>query len=157
MGKYGAIAFCLAGLLVGCDQSKHTGAFNDRTGEELLQWSKANPPVSAATWAKVSTITCHATSGSVCGPAGCKSGLPAKFDMRSVWLPNAGKYRRCGGTAACDDYAVNTDYSGAYANVSFPGRAMFAKVTASGEFVEVLSQMDMVIVYHGKCQTTEIR
>jgi hypothetical protein len=138
-----------------CDQVKHTGAFNDRTGEQLLQWSKANPPVSASTWAHVSKLTCRATSGSICGPAGCKGGLLAKLDMWSVWLPNEGRYQRCGGTGACDDYAVKTDYSGSYANVSFPGRAMFAKVTASGEFVEVVSQMDMVIVYHGKCLKTE--
>lgn len=151
------VTFATGLALASCGDGDTTGTYVDQSPDELVHWSKNNLPVSEATWAGVAELICRPAKGSACGPNGCKESEPGQITVWSRWKPNSGKYYRCGGGTDCDEYDVTTTFSGAYANLGFPGRAMFAKVTASGEFTEVVSQMNLVIVYQGKCASSEFQ
>jgi hypothetical protein len=138
-----------AALLCGSCNQQDTGPASGPSGRDITTWMTDNPVVSEDTWAKVQTLNCQVSSGQICGLEGCKSAKP----VTSVrWHPNSKKYQRCGGNAQCDDYTAQVAYSGSWANISVPERSMLARLTASGQFVEVVTQMDSVYVYHGQCQ-----
>ncbi len=131
-----------------CNEGR-TGSFSEQPATNLVDWSNSNPDVSDQTWRKVQTLNCQVASGQVCGPRGCKGFKP----VTSVrWHPSTKRYERCGGDEPCDSYAAQVSYSGAWANIAVPERSMLARLTASGQFVEVLTQMDAVYVYHGQCE-----
>jgi hypothetical protein len=134
-----------------CDQ-QNTGSFAEQSAENLAEWSNSNPDVSDQTWANVQSLECRMSSGRICGPQGCKSLKPVTYVR---WHPHTKQYQRCGGDSPCDSYAAQVSYSGAWANIAVPERSMLARITASGQFVEVLTQMDAVYVYHGRCQLSQ--
>lgn len=130
--------------LAGCDRPR--AVIDDP--ENMVAWSQRNPSVDENTWKGVASLECRPTRADICKPGGCNSGKPL------VWLvfePATSTYKRCG-SDGCDAYQAQVSYSGAFANVSVPDRAMFARITASGEFYEVVTQMDMVWIYRGQCQ-----
>ena len=129
-----------------------TGTFGDKSADELVNWMHANPDVSEKTWSAADQLNCRPQTGRVCGPAGCKDLKPVTW---TVWEPGSGNYQRCD-DKGCDTYKAQVNYSGAWANVAVPDRAMFSKLTASGQFVEVVSQNDAVWVYHGQCTLTKL-
>src|SRR5688572_13741451 len=134
------LALSAASFCASCDQEK-SGSFAEQSAENLVVWSAMNPDVSDQTWADVRTLNCQIKTGQICGPQGCKKISPATFVL---WHPSTKQYQRCGGASACDGYAAEVSYSGAWANIASPERAMLARLTASGQFVEVLTQMDAV-------------
>lgn len=136
-------------LCSSCDERK-TGSFEEQ-GENLLEWSRANPYVSDKTWAGVESLTCQVTAAKRCGPADCKPFKPTTFVR---WHPASKQYERCGGGSACDSYTAQVSYSGAYANIAMPDRSIMARLTASGQFMEILTQMDAVLIYHGQCRAS---
>jgi hypothetical protein len=130
----------------GCNQ-RDSGSFETQ-GDNLVEWSQRNPYVSEQTWAGVQSLKCEVKSAKRCGPKDCVSFKPTTFVR---WHPADKKYERCGGSQPCDVYTPEVSYSGAFANIAFPQNGFMARLTASGEFVEVLTQMDAVLVYHGQC------
>lgn len=136
------------GLLASCDD-RETGSFFEQSSNNLAQWSANNPDASDQTWANVETLNCKLSGAQICGPQGCKSGKPLTYVR---WHPNSKKYQRCGGTSPCDDYVAQVSYSGAWVNIAVPDRSIMARLSTSGQFLEVLTQMDTVFVYHGRCQ-----
>lgn len=135
-------------LSAACDQ-QGTGSFSEQSASNLTTWMTDNPVVDEQTWAKAQTLNCQMSRGQICGPDGCESVKPVTHVQ---WHPNEKKYQRCGGSSPCDDYDAQVSYSGSWANIAVPDRSMMARLTASGQFVEVLTQMDSVYVYHGQCQ-----
>lgn len=133
--------------MAGCND-RATGSFETQ-GENLIEWSQRNPYVTEQTWAGVKSLKCEATMAKRCGPNDCKSFKPSTFVR---WRPAEKRYERCGGNQPCDVYDAQIAYSGAWANIAVPDSGFMARMTASGQFVEVLTQMDAVLVYHGQCQ-----
>lgn len=106
------------------------------------------PMISDATWPAGTRLKCTAPRVRVCTPAGCKD-APAP-----TWLeiePVSGAYARCD-AKGCDRYTATRSYSGAFLNLAFPDRAIFARLTASGRYVETLALWDAIYVYHGQCR-----
>lgn len=136
-------ALLLLGLL-GCDKPAQPGSW----GDDPLAWSQANPIVSDATWRDAGILECRSEQLRVCTPQGCQE-EPAKVFVR--WTPSKALYQRCGGNEPCGDYEPVVTHSGSWTNLSMPANAMIARVTASGQFVEVATQMEAVLVYHGQC------
>lgn len=140
------VAFC-AVLLTSCD-GEETGSVMAKP-TDALAWSQINRSVSEQTWEGVESLSCEMTSGSICGPDGCKTVKPVT-NVR--WHPGTKQYQRCGGGSPCDDYTAQVAYSGSWANIAVPDRALMARLTGSGEFMEVLTQMDTAYVYYGLCR-----
>lgn len=138
------------GLLASCDGEKTGSVLAEPT--DAVAWSQQNPIVSEQTWAGVDSLMCEVSSTQVCGPEGCK---PLKTQTYIRWHPNTREYERCGGSSPCDSYNAQVSYSGAWANVSVPDHGLMARLTGSGQFVEVATQMDAVFVYHGQCRKAD--
>ena len=143
--KLGVIAVTLVALLSGCEAAE-TG---DDSVNGMVAFLENNPPVSDELWREVSTLECRPNAGRICSAEGCKDIKPVTFIR---WTPASARYERCGGSSPCDPYTVQLSHSGSYTNLVVPERGMMARVTAGGEFVEVLTQMSAVYVYHGQCQ-----
>lgn len=142
--RHGAVFILAAFAIAGCD----SGGGADEQVAEMVEWSERNPPVSEDTWAGVRALTCRPQKMEVCGNEGCKP------QDAKVWLefaPKAGIVSRCD-SGGCDDYTAEVSYSGSWATITIPGRASFAKITASGEYIEVASLMQEVLIYRGKCK-----
>lgn len=141
----------LTALLCGSCDGRDTGSFEEQSANNLIAWSQANPHVSDETWAGVESLTCQVSSAKRCGPDDCQAFKPVTFVR---WHPATKRYERCGGDEPCDSYMAQVSYSGSFANIAVPESAMMARLTAGGEFMEVLTQMDAVIIYHGNCRPT---
>ena len=120
----------------------------DDSAENMVTWSQRNPDVDANTWKGVGSLECRPTRADVCKPDGCASGDPR---VSQVFAPATSTYKRCD-EKGCDAYQAQVSYSGAWANVAVPDRAMFARIMASGEYYEIVTQMDVVWIYRGQCQ-----
>lgn len=138
----------LLAAFAGCGEEK-TGSFRDASAENLISWSAANPYASDATWPEGVTLVCKPKTGRICGSEGCQSGTPQTYVRLT---PSTGEYQRCGGGEPCNDYRAQVSYSGSWANLVVPDSGFMARVASGGDFVEVLTQMDLVYIYHGKCQ-----
>lgn len=146
-----AVAIAAVAAVVACSScnQRNTGSFEEQPAENLVAWSQANPNVSDETWAGVETLTCQAKAATRCGPTDCKSFEPVTFVR---WHPATKQYQRCGGDDPCDSYTAQVSYSGAWANIAMPENSIMARLTAGGQFVEILTQMDAVLIYHGQCR-----
>lgn len=121
--------------------------------EDLVEWSRANPPVSAQTWATVDELQCVPHSLDVCSQHDCQ---PKIIDQEPpvivVWNPSTGEYRRCDRTGGnCDTYQSETHYSGSFANVVVPAHASVFRITASGEYREIANLLRTTLIYRGQC------
>lgn len=132
-------------LVAGCDGER---AVLDDSAENRTVWSQLNPDVNEGTWKGVTSLECSPSRVDVCKPGGCAAGEPK---VRQVITPATNTYKRCEGQS-CDTYQAQVSYSGAWANFAVPDSAMFARVTASGEYYEIVTMMDMVLIYRGQCQ-----
>ena len=54
-----------------------------------------------------------------------------------------GEYVRCD-AKSCDTYSANISHNGIWYTIDLPGRSMFAKLSDSGVFVEVVSLNDLI-------------
>jgi hypothetical protein len=142
---------CTAIVLLACGscQERKTGSFEEQSGENLIQWSAANPYVNEQTWAGVETLSCRISTAKRCGPNDCRGFKPVTLIR---WHPSTKRYERCGGTAPCDVHTAEVRYSGAFANITVPDTTIMARLTANGDFMEVLTHMDAALVYHGQCR-----
>lgn len=136
--------------LTGCDSQSDM----DATAADLIEWSKQNPMVTEDTWDGVKALMCRPESMQVCGPKGCKEQTPnvwLEFVPNSSIRPGIGTIRRCD-AKGCDAYTADVSYSGSWATATIAGRSDFAKITASGEYIEVASLMQDVLIYRGQCE-----
>lgn len=130
-------------------------ACNDRYASDedvnaILDYGKAHPPVSDATWRDVAVLECRPKSVAVCDEEGCKDGGEPKVFSR--WKPATGVYERCDGVAPCSSFNATVSHSGAFTNIGLPQNGMLTRVTGSGAYVEVATLLDTVLVYRGQCQ-----
>lgn len=131
-------------LLVGC-ADKSTA---DDLANELLAQA-AQPVVDEKTWRGVGSLVCRPETLRICSKRGCEEREGSSTYIR--WTPKTGRLERCGGASGCDVYNTQVSYSGVWTNVAVPEHGMITRVTAGGEYVEVLTQMSRVFVYHGHC------
>lgn len=130
--------------LVACDRKEA-----DEGADDLIAWLKANPSVSEATWRNAGVLVCRPKSGQSCGRKSCVETEPKVF---ARWTPAAGTYERCDADGSCQSFRPQISYSGSWTNIALPENGMLARVTASGEYTEVATIMDSVLVYHGQCE-----
>lgn len=147
------LKFALASLtslfaLCACDKPQPT--IFDQVEANKSVWLSHTVLVSEKTWEGVRSLECRPTQGQLCGPAGCSTHHD-KLKIWQVWEPATNKFSRCD-DKGCDTYDAEVSYSGMWATVSVPGRATFTRLTADGEYYEVVTQMDLVYIYRGKCE-----
>lgn len=133
--------------LTACSDSSPREALDEGV-ENLIEWSRLNSPVSSSTWAGVDSWTCRPSTAQICEAGGCEKQAP-KVWLR--WKPKANSIERCGADG-CDAYTPTISYSGSWANLSIPDRGMMVRMTASGQYLEILTQMDTVLIYRGLCR-----
>jgi hypothetical protein len=129
----------------GCDGQR---AMRDDSAENMVAWPKPNPDVDANTWKGVGSLECRPTRTDVCKPGGCTSGEPRVWQ---AFEPSTGTYKRCD-EKGCDAYPAHVSYSGAWANIVVPDHAMLARITASSDYYEIVTQMDVALIYRGRCR-----
>lgn len=96
-------------------------------------------------------FVCHPAEKHLCSAGhGCKASVVTVFAKFSSAGPGRATYSRCD-RHGCDRHEANTYQSGAFLNIELPGRATFAKVGPNGEWTEVVSLGNDVIVAQGKC------
>lgn len=139
------IALAALGTICGCGEGAKQG---DDEVNEMIGWMGRNPPVSDATWSGVQLLECRPTRVDICKPEGCSEGKPVAWQK---WEPRTSIYSRCT-EDGCDDYTAQVSYSGSWANIVVPESAFMARITASGEYYEIATQMDGVLIYRGQCQ-----
>jgi len=132
-------------LLAGCDGER---AVMDMSSDNIAAWSQLNPNVDENTWKGVGSLECSPSRVDVCKPGGCAAGEPK---VRQVIELATNIYKRCEGQS-CDSFQGQASYAGAWANFAVPESAMFLRVTANDEYYEVVTLMDMILIYRGKCQ-----
>lgn len=85
----------------------------------------------------------------------CQAGIPCRtIAADRIWTKldlTARTYSRCD-AKGCDAYEVQIARSGAWANLTFPGRAMLAKLSIEGDLVEAVTLNDVTLVGFGKCK-----
>jgi hypothetical protein len=85
----------------------------------------------------------------------CQSRSPCRtIPADRVWTKldlTAHAYARCD-AKGCDAYEVQIARSGIWANFTFPGRAMFAKLSNEGDLVEAVTLNDVTLISFGKCR-----
>ena len=88
----------------------------------------------------------------------CQSGSPCGTTVANVvWVKldlTAHTYSRCD-TKGCDAYDVQIARSGVWANITFPERAMVAKLSNAGNLVEVVTLNDLTLISFGKCKGSQ--
>lgn len=141
--------FCLGAVgLAGCSNSNSSA---DARAGQLIEWSKRNPEVSPATWRATEKLECKPKLLDVCNDGGCRGIDTTKNPpITLTWYPNKGSYKRCDGKS-CGTYKPLVSYSGSFANVVMPENAIVFRLTASGEYREVLHLATDTYVYSGTC------
>lgn len=94
------------------------------------------------------TYQCAFSVKQMCTETGCTPVKP------SVWVKLddvAQTYSRCD-AQGCDDHQAAFRHRGATHTVEIPGAGTFLKFMDSGEASEVVSQITMVYVSHGRCE-----
>ena len=139
--------FVLASLVVlsGCDKQEPS-PLPARTFVDLVD-------VSPDTWKDVVALECKPARVDACGAEGCKEVKPA---VTIRWEPR-GSYQRCD-AKGCDTYNTpRVSYSGVWANVALPENGNMTRFAADGQYVEVATINDLVLVYHGQCREVRAR
>lgn len=126
----------------------------DDQANDLIEWSRRNPPVSETTWRGVEKLVCRPEALDVCGSKAC---LAQKIDGKPPvvisWKPGTGEYQRCdpkGG--GCDAYQPTISYSGSFMHAALPSNGLMFWLTASGEYREIASLATDTYVYRGQCR-----
>lgn len=136
-------------LLGGCSDPENTPMDADLV--DLIKWSELNPPVSEDTWRGVKRVVCKPAMLDVCNNETCRSiDVPDDPPITVTWYPAEGLISRCD-RQNCDEYKPQMSYSGSFANVAAPANAMIFRVTASGEYREILNLARDTWVYRGQC------
>lgn len=141
----------VAAMLGGCSAGDNPSL--DDQANDLIEWSKRNPPVSDSTWRGVEKLVCRPERLDVCGDKTC---LAHKIDGKPPvvisWKPATGEYQRCdpkGG--GCDTYQATISYSGSFMHAALPSNGLMFWLTASGEYREIANRLTDTYVYRGKC------
>jgi hypothetical protein len=142
-----AIAAMLGSCSAGDSQSL------DDQANDLIDWSRRNPPVSEATWRGVGKLVCRPELLDVCGSKACLARkLDGKPPVIISWNPGSGEYQRCdpkGG--GCDTYQPSISYAGSFMHAALPSNGIMFWLTASGEYREIANMRTDTYVYRGKC------
>lgn len=124
---------------------------DDELLETLGELSDAYPAVSRDTWPEGTVLNCFPETGVTCASGKCSpmEEIAVSFQLE----PATSVYRRCdAGGGDCNEVPVELSYSGAFLNVTNPGKSNFAKYTGSDRFVDVAADFDTIFIYHGRCE-----
>ncbi len=125
----------------------------DDQANDLIDWSRRNPPVSEATWRGVEKLVCRPERLDICGSKACLARkIDGKPPVAISWRPASGEYQRCdpkGG--GCDTYQPTISYSGSFMQAALPSNGLMFWLTASGEYREIANRLTDTYVYRGKC------
>lgn len=143
----------VAAMLGGCSAGDNPSV--EDQANDLIEWSRRNPPVSEATWRGVEKLVCRPERLDVCGNEAC---FARKIDDKPPvvisWKPAAGEYQRCdpkGG--GCDTYQPTISYSGSFMHAALPSNGLMFWLTASGEYREIANMRTDTYVYRGHCSS----
>lgn len=125
----------------------------DDQANELIEWSRNNPPVSEATWRGIGKMVCKPERLDVCGSDAClPRGIDGKPPVIVSWKPLNGEYKRCDPQrGSCDTYQPTISYSGSFMQAALPSNGLMFWLTASGEYREIANLATDTYVYRGKC------
>lgn len=141
------ITVLVISLLVACSPAP-TQDINERA-KDLMNLTGDYPVfVSDDTWRVRGTLKCSPATKQICTSRGCEGG-PA-----TVWsevTPSSGALRRCD-TKGCDAYQAEVTHSGIWTTLGPPENTLMFRLTAKGDYLEVATSMDMVVIYRGKCR-----
>lgn len=150
MAKWHFLPLALA--LAACSASDTASLDDD--AEDMIEWSRRNPPVSETTWGRVDQIVCTPKRLDVCSSKGCIArDLDGKPPIIVRWRPVSGEYQRCDPKAGgCDSYKPVISYSGSFMRAALPANGLMFSLTASGEYREIATLATDTLIYQGSCQ-----
>jgi hypothetical protein len=94
-------------------------------------------------------LICIPVSKQICRSSGCIVGQ--KGPLESIrWTPSRSLYQRCGG-GRCDPYKPIQGVSGVFTNLSLPENGLLARIAQDGAYMELVTQGNVAVIYHGKC------
>ena len=146
MGRFALVGFAACILLSACSKEDENPAL-----EHLLELGRL-PNVSEAAWAGKPTLTCLATSKTICTFQNCTTSDEVLTVQRIN--PATRTYQRCDRhSQGCDTLEPQVAHSGIWTTLADPVHTATLRVTQRGDFIEYLSQNDDVYIYRGKCRS----
>ena len=134
---------CLSGVfLAGCDESSSQGQY-----ESVMRLAQA-PEATNEFLNKFSSIECKAKTKNLCTAKGCEEGpvsVTQRYDIR-----NRTYQRR--GTKGIEKFGAEASPSGIWFNFKLPNATMLFRVNTLGDFKDVVTTNDLVVVYSGSCK-----
>lgn len=137
-------------ILGGCSSGDRQSP--DDVAKDLIEWSRANRPVSADTWRSVEKMICRPERLDVCGSKTCVGRELGGKTPVVIWEPTSGRYQRCDPNGGgCDTYQPVISFSGSFMRATLPSNGLMFWLTASGEYREIANLATDTYVYRGKC------
>lgn len=137
-------------LLGGCSPSD-SQSVNDQAND-LIEWSRRNPPVSEGTWHAIGKLVCRPKRLDVCGSETCVARKLSDKSPIVIWEPTSGRYQRCDPNGeGCDTYQPTITYSGSFMRATLPSNGLMFWLTASGEYREIANLATDTLIYRGTC------
>ena len=133
-------------LLAGCEK---IGSKDDPQEEVDHVMRLAQAPVATDDFLnKFSAIECKATPKNLCTAKGCEEGpvsVNQRYDIRKR------TYQRQDARGV-EQFQAKASSAGVWFNFEFPNPTMLFRVNTLGDFKEVVTLNDVVVVYSGSCQ-----
>ena len=142
-----AISLSLSGaLLAGCEKLRSK---DDPRDESDAVMRLAQAPVATDEFLnKFSSIECKAKMKNLCTAKGCEEGpvsVTQRYDIRKR------TYQRQD-AKGIEKFETEASGSGVWFNFKLPNPTMLFRVNTLGDFKEVVTMNDLVVVYSGSCQ-----
>lgn len=141
------ILLILSGVLIaGCDKLETQDSSQEQY-EEVMRLTQA-PVATNEFLNKFSSITCKAKLKHLCTAKGCEEG-PVSITQRYD-IPNQ-TYQRQDANGV-EEFKAEASPSGVWFNFELSNPTILFRVNTLGDFKEVVTMNDLVIVYSGACE-----
>jgi hypothetical protein len=133
-------------LLTGCDQLGPKGDQQEQV-DNVIRLTEA-PAASDAFLARYSAVECKAKIKDICTAKGCEEApvsVTQRYDVRNR------VYQRQG-FAGVEQFEAEASPSGVWFNFELSNPTLLFRVNTLGDFKEVVTTNDLVVVYSGSCQ-----
>ena len=133
-------------LLAGCEKLRSKGDHRDES-DAVMRLAQA-PVATDEFLNKFSTIECKARTKNLCTAKGCEEGpvsVTQRYDIRKR------TYQRQD-AKGIEQFEAAASGSGVWFNFELPNPTMLFRVNTLGDFKEVVTTNDLVVVYSGSCQ-----
>lgn len=95
----------------------------------------------------IGLFRCEISKKHLCGPGGCETAIAAVWNAIDLEQQTFARCDRNG----CDTYQAAVSESGVFTNIAIVDRGLMARLSATGEFMEVASLGTTAYVSHGRC------